>query len=749
MPLLFSPRRTVALGLVFALLAPALSAEPLSKKTEIDFYHDVPSRNLKGLAARTDGRLVAGPTLVELNGVAPADLFWCLEPTNESGKWLIGTGPDGRIFEITLDALNHSTTSHELVKLDEPHVFSLAHLPDGAVLAGTSPKGALCLIRNGKLAARVALPVDSIFDLLVLDANTVLAATGNPARIYKIDMGKFAAAPVKAEKITDPKLLAEHGITLFGEVRDRNIRRLARLTDGRIAAGSAPKGNVYAFPAAGGAPLILLENRDAEVTDLLVADGGLYATLTFSGGSGETRLTPPKAGKEPIDPPVTSLSSAEKFNGRSNLVWIPDHGFPETLTSRGNAAFYRMARQGSLLVLTGGEQGEVLGYDLHERLSLTFAGSNSAQLSGLRPIPGQSGRFLILRNNAPGLAVLDFAGASPREAETRRIDLGAQSLLGALRFNRLREVADRQLAIEIRTSSGSDELEGWSAWTPLKSAEGGWTAGELRGRYVKLRLKLPADSSSSAQIDKASLYTLPQNHRPQLQDFHFLTPNFGLIPAPAPTPSAITSVAQILQSGNKEEESKQKNSFLGSQIVPTPGTQVALWTVTDPDGDALVCSFSLRRDGDESWTDLARKTNDPYVQFDVSHLPDGVYFTRLVVAETAPRTAADRLTTTFETDDLIVDHTPPEIVEASAKRDGDKLVISVHGRDALSLLDGIEAVFNNGTHEETQQPDDGIRDSREETFTLEFPVARMADATDVQVTLYDAVGNATSKRLTW
>src|SRR5512133_2756601 len=73
-------------------LALAALAEPLSKKTDIDFFRDVPSRNLKGLATRSDGRLVAGPILRELNQPSPADLLWTLEPTPDPAKWLVGTG---------------------------------------------------------------------------------------------------------------------------------------------------------------------------------------------------------------------------------------------------------------------------------------------------------------------------------------------------------------------------------------------------------------------------------------------------------------------------------------------------------------------------------------------------------------------------------------------------------------------------------------------------------------------------------
>ena len=75
-------------------------AEPLSKRTEINFFRDVPSRNLKGLATRSDGRLVAGPTLGDIAVEPPAALLWCLEPTDDPAHWLIGTGPEGMIIEV-------------------------------------------------------------------------------------------------------------------------------------------------------------------------------------------------------------------------------------------------------------------------------------------------------------------------------------------------------------------------------------------------------------------------------------------------------------------------------------------------------------------------------------------------------------------------------------------------------------------------------------------------------------------------
>jgi hypothetical protein len=211
-------------------------------------------------------------------------------------------------------------------------------------------------------------------------------------------------------------------------------------------------------------------------------------------------------------------------------------------------------------------------------------------------------------------------------------------------------------------------------------------------------------------------------------------------------PPVVTTVGQLLQASEHDGD-RRKSGFLGSQIVASPGTRVVFWTVTDPDGDNLVYTFSIRHDGDPDWTDIAVASKESYVQFDTLHLREGTWFTRLVAAETAPRPEAERLSVTFETDDLLVDHTPPVILEALVRREPGRLVVSVHGRDALSLLDSAEFTFNNGVHETVEQPADGILDGKEETFVLEVPLQRLVGATSVEVTLYDSAGNGATRRL--
>jgi len=138
-------QRIIRLGLApvaLLLAAGTLGADPLSKKAEVDFYSVVPSRDLHGMATRSDGRLVAGPVLSDLEGRSPCELLWCLEAA-PGGKWLVGGGPGGRIVEISADEAAATYTSRDIISIGDPQVYALKALPDGSILAGTSPAGGL------------------------------------------------------------------------------------------------------------------------------------------------------------------------------------------------------------------------------------------------------------------------------------------------------------------------------------------------------------------------------------------------------------------------------------------------------------------------------------------------------------------------------------------------------------------------------------------------------------------------------
>ena len=75
----------------------------------------------------------------------------------------------------------------------------------------------------------------------------------------------------------------------------------------------------------------------------------------------------------------------------------------------------------------------------------------------------------------------------------------------------------------------------------------------LRGRYAKFRLQFTG-TATDFQLDKATLYHLPQNRRPALSDFRIFSPNLGLLPAGERAAAASVTLGQLLAPGPRRCE---------------------------------------------------------------------------------------------------------------------------------------------------------------------------------------------------
>ncbi|HUG09513.1 MAG TPA: hypothetical protein VMM36_00790, partial [Opitutaceae bacterium] len=517
--------------------------------------------------------------------------------------------------------------------------------------------------------------------------------------------------------------------------------------------GSSPRGAIYEFGSEGpGAPgFILSEAKDAEVADLLVAaDGTLYAALVYSGGATPDRRPPPRT-----PPPVAAdpVSSAPEFGGRSEIIRFGKDRLPETVVARNGVAFYKLAAFGNMLLIGGGERGEILGYDDTRRALITFSGAASSQVNGIAAIGSQPGRFLILRNNFSGLGVLDFAPTAERTAETSRLEFGHPSRLGLLQFSRLRDIDAESVSVDFKFGNSADEGEGWTDWRRATREGDAFRLDDAAARFARIRVKVPATIATTTEIGRAALFYMPQNRPPAVQDFRVFPPGLGLIPVPDPPAPASLPLGQFLFPNQPQPQSEntppnpQKNAFLASQVVSQPGNQLVYWNAVDADGDNLIATLALRQVASGEWTEIAAGSYSNHLGFSTADLAEGPYILKLTVAETAPRPPADRLSTEHESDDLTIDRTPPEIQSIDVNTTPGAITVRVAASDRWSLLRGARAVLNNGTEVETILPLDGILDGRTETFDLEIPRAAATGATNAEVMVVDQAGNRTSQRV--
>jgi len=810
--------------LALSLLAPALlccslAAQTLSTTREINFYRDVPSRSLKGLAARSDGVLLSGPHIsAPLDVPLPsfgADLLWSAVSVGQTVY--IGTGPEGKI--LSFDVSDNGTPLEPVRTISLPHdshLLALASLPDGSLLVGSSPEGALSLVKDGEVIARAVLPVSSI---LAIDINATyegneyaLVGTGSPAQIYRVNLTAFRDSGGRLEKPDDnADPLGARGIEPWASVRDEAIRSLLRLPDGRVIAGSAPKGNVYVFKetggdkcaSLGGSPRVLSENTNTEVTSLLAWEGGFFATLTTgdtgrraaqlarnsadtirpmsgrestnsgsgnageggSGGNESGENEPSGEGDEqsgnrndqrrPTLP--TPTATAPKFSGSSRLLWFPDGGYPETAGARQGVGFYQLARHGDLVLITAGDEGELLGYDPKTRLGMIFAGATAAQVNGILPLPvkpalATSGstpnktvcaHFLLIGNNPASLELMQFGDTTERSATTRRFDLGSPAELGALRFPELSNASSVSLQVELRTSESSDPLEGWGRWeTTMQSPFDlfGYRAerGPLHGRYVQFRFTTHGPDTHAFEAESPRLYLLPQNQRPQLTNFAVL-----------PLSNARNGTDTLRKLAESTRGVGYREDLAAASDTPLHRTtRVIVWDLSDANDDALLSTLSIRGPSDSDWRPVLVDSEKRYAVFNTDGMQEGRYRTRLEVRETAPRPADQRLSVSFDGEPFVIDRSPPEILTWDVQRTADDgLSIRIEAQDRDSLLLGAEVRLNNGNRYEFTQTLDGILDGKRETFILEIAADEVGASTELEATVIDTHYNATTHHL--
>ena len=735
------------------------AAGPFSKSQAVNFYREVVPRDISGLALRSDGRLIAGPALSALAGTPAADLWWDLERLDNK-TWLVASGPDGYVQQLSVDLQNNTFESTAWAESGANHVFVIKNLGDGMIAGGTNPEAAVIMWNQfGEERTRVNLPGDSVLDLLWDESTGILwVATGNPGALYQIDLDQL----LNSELADAP---ADRGVTLRATIRDRNLRRLARTPEGDILGGSTPGGNLYRFDRAGSPPLILMDHESGEVTDIQVStEGDIYATLVVASGNSTRRLIQsanvqsaeePEATEKPEAPqPTLSIMEAppiDAFTGRSELILIPRGvGIPETLSARNKMAMYRFARYQNFFVIGGGDDGELLGYIPDERRALSFSGSDSAQINDIEPT-SHEGQFLLLTNNPTGLSLLDFNARAPRVVRTTSLNLQTPSYLGALRFNRIRDVDPTDIVVRMRANRGRDPVEGWTPWITAVHELDGWRAPGLVGTQAQIEIALPSDLSDEAQLDQAELHYLPQNRRPVLRSFRIISPNFALAPR-APTVGGPVNMTLGQLTGSapnpaSDSDNQARQALLSSSLVPQLGAQIVTWTASDADGDELSATFSIRREDEENWVDLGVDLTQGWFQFDRRGLAEGTYFTRLLVQENAPRPVAERQEIDFATDDLVIDLTPPEITDVSIQDDRLAIEIDIVVSDARSLISGLTLKFNNGHELTLEQPADGILDGRAERFRHSVSQKLVAGATTVEVYVEDAAGNLAIKRV--
>lgn len=682
---------------------------------------------LEGFAVTSRGELRAAPAMKKV--AAFTDPFVLSQTTAPNGDRFFGTGNDGKVYRLRGEDLKLLFTA------PEPEVYAVA-FANGALLAGTSPNGKIYRIdpESGKQTVFFDPQQAYIWDLEA-SGTDVLAATGVEGKLFRISS--------KGE-----------GKVLY-DAADTHIRTIALKKDGQVLAGASGKGRLYQI-AQDGSAIALFDSPLNEISTIYVDPKGIAWAAAVSntlpsvappktqgkpasqqqqqqqqsgtaGASGEAK----KEGEATVEVSFSfddSAATAAAQAGASEIYRIDTDGYVDTVRKFEREMVYAITgsgtdggADGSVLLATG-PNGRV--YEMRDReLSLLGAVPEKQVVS----ISGSGNTTLITTTNSGAVYRMEAQPSATAEFRSTAKDVERFSRFGNYRVEG-RNLNAGDVAVAFRSGNTRTPDATWSSW----SKQQGTLEGNINtppARYIQWKLTLPKPNGEAA-IDGVTVAFMNRNVAPSIDAVAVQDPAVIFIS------SAYPSAPQVVEATNPDEygiftsldSPRDRAAADQGKRMFRKGFRTVSWRASDENGDTLQYSVAFRAKGSSNWLRLRDNIEETQINFDTSQLPDGRYELRVTATDAADNPEA-ALTDMKDGVEFQVDNSAPKI--AMTTEDG---VVIVHITDELSPVGRVE--YSADAEKWIRMtPEDGIADSRSETFRLsrkdvdgKFVIVRAVDA---------------------
>lgn len=692
---------------------------------------DFEKGKIERLALSSDGRLTLAPVWKRVADAETA-FVWALMPA-PGGAVLAGSG-DGKVLRI--DAQGKSSVFAEL---GSGSVHALAAAPGGAVYAALSPEGKIFRIgADGKAALHAQIEPKYVWALIAEADGTLYGATGDPGRVLRIAPNGTASV-------------------LF-DAGEAHVRSLVRGPQGTWIAGTEPGGVVLRIDAKGQG-FVLHQTAKREVTALAVAaDGTVYAaavgarrapTAPAAPSVAPAQSTPApapaaagqaqpqaQAQRAPAAAPPPAIGVAAQAAG-SDIYRIAPDGEPRLIWTHNSAVVYALAldAKGALIAGTGAE-GVIYRIDTPNTFT-TLVRAEPQQVTAFAAAPG--GGLLAATANPGMVFQLGPEIEKSGTIESEVLDAGAFTYWGRLRHEG--EANGGRIRIETRSGNVEDPNRNWSAWQEVAAASGERIASPP-ARFLQYRAVLEAaPTGASPQLRLVEAAYQAKNLPPVIEKIE-ITPFNYRFPASGSSLTASKSLtlpglgqAQRRQSSAQQPTATESGSATMNYEKGWIGVR---WRALDPNNDGMEAKLEIRGEGEREWKLLKEELRESRYSWDSTAFADGRYRLRVTLSDKPDNYPGRELTAQMEGEEFLIDNTPPEIAELTARAEGNRIVVRFRVKDALSALQYAEVSVNGGDWVDAE-PATRITDSLEHTYetTLakpsgsEFVVAvRAADERD-------------------
>lgn len=715
------------LVLLFTLLTASWLYASETAFWQLDTFDDFLRGNLSGVSLSKEGELRLAPLAKPV--FSPDETVALSLASDPQGHLYVGTGHQGKVFRLDRD-LKHTL----LFQAPEPEVLALAFGPDGALYVGTSPQGKVYRVEaSGKWRVFFDPKAKYIWALAFDREDQLYVGTGDRGQIFRVDRSGKG--------------------TVFFDSTQTHIMCLTFDRSGNLLAGSEPNGLIYRIDPHGKA-FVIYQSSLPEIHSLAVDNQGrIYAAaLGNAGGRGSAETFSAPQPTAPIEGGVTTVTvvastgsnsselgqqpQQEKSappasrnratmgtpglpfstgpQGKGSLIEILPDSSAETLWSSNQESIFGLAVRGHDVLFSTDAEGRIFS------LSPSAAGSDgSPKLTLLTETPESLPTRLLLHGSDLYIATSNIARlfrvgsglATEGTYESPVKDTKFISHWGTIAW---RADTPPGCTLQFYSRSGNSERPDntWSDWAgPYTNPEGS-TIQSPPARFLQWKAVFRGPGSASPTLDQVRISYLNQNLPPVI---HALSVTSG------GERSEATGAAFTPSSGGASVVVTTSPTTFGnppaSASAHPKDPVVITWQAEDPNGDQLVYSLYLRGEGEREWHLLKRRLRETSYTIDPDALADGRYLVRLVASDEESNSPQTARQTELVSAPFWVDNTPPRVrvVRQSVLANGAD--VSFEAESNLSPLRKAEVSIDGGEWHSVNS-DDGVVDSRRETFTL-------------------------------
>ncbi|MBL0156042.1 MAG: hypothetical protein IPP47_02850 [Bryobacterales bacterium] len=685
---------------------------------------------LKGLALSSEGRVSLAPTWRERFDAAVPHL-WCA--ASDSKGTVYTGGSEGKVFAVDAQGKGRA-----LATLEGGAVYAMAVTANDELFAAVSPAAKIYRVdAAGKATLFASLKARYVWALIANADGTFYAATGDPGQIHKI--------------------AADGQASVFFDAEETHVRALAADGKGNLIAGTEPGGVVLRVSPAG-AGFVLYQTAKREVTALLATRQGIvYAAASGNRGAaapvipagvGTVPVTTPAATgaaavARPVTPPPPTFTVAPPAGG-SEIYQIDADGAPRRVWANTTLMVYALGldRNGMLLAATG-NQGRLYRVD-SEFSSTRLIDAEPQQITALAA--GRNGALIAVTANPAKVFEVGPGLEKTGTLESELLDAGTFTYWGRLRH----EAALNGGAVKLEARSGNLDRaqKNWSEWSLVDAAKGSRiTAPPARFLGWRATFTVAPDGKSPVLKLVEAAYQA-KNTAPALERIEMTPANqkFPVSSSSLTSTSTATTLPAMGQPKRAAATTPTSTETGAASVNFDQGWMGARWRASDANGDTLEYKVEIRGAEEREWKLLKDKLKDSRFSFDGTGFADGRYLLRVTANDETDNYPGQGLQAQIETEEFVIDNTPPDVAVLAARVDGGKLMISFKAADALTALQYAEFSVNGGEWI-SARPTTGITDSLAHEYAVETAKPAGAEFT-VAVKVADENDNVTVRKVT-